>query len=63
MGSSLLPLMTLLTPAPFPVVRALRAGRGACCQLVVVQPPAAKGPDARQGVPPRWELSHSCSVL
>lgn len=63
MGSLLLPLVTLLTPALFPVVRVLRAKRGACCQLVVVQPPAARGPGARQAVPPRWELSHSLCVL
>lgn len=57
MESLLLPRMTLLTPAPFPGVRELRAARGARCQLVVVQPPAAKGPDARRALPPRWELS------
>lgn len=61
-GSFLFPVMTLLTLAPFPVVRALRAGRGAHCQLVVGQPPAAKEPDARQAVPPRWERSHSRSL-
>lgn len=55
-GSLRPPLMTLLTLALFPVVRELRAMRGACCQLVLVQPPAAKGPDARRALPPRWEL-------
>lgn len=54
-GSFRLPLMTLLTLALFPVVRELGATRGACCQLVLVQPPAAKGPDARRALPPRWE--------
>lgn len=54
-GSFRLPLMTLLTLALFPGVRELRAARGACCQLVPVQPPAAKGPDARRALPPRWE--------
>lgn len=57
MGSLPLPLMSLLIPALFPVVRKLRARRRACCQLVLVQPPAAKGPDARRALPPRWELS------
>lgn len=56
MGSALLPLMTPLTRAPFPGVRELQAAKGACCQLVGVQPPAAKGPDARRALPPRWEL-------
>lgn len=52
MASLLLPLMTSLTRAPFPRVREVRAARGACCQLVVVQPPAAKGPDAQVGTAP-----------
>ena len=56
-GPLWLPLGTPLTPAPFPVVRELRATRGACRQLVLVQPLAAKGPDARRALPRRWELS------
>ena len=60
-GVLMLPLMTPLTGAPFPGVRGLRVARGACCQLVVVQPPAAKGPDAR-ALPPMWEPS-LCLVL
>ena len=60
-GVLMLPLMTPLTRAPFPGVRELSAVRGAYCQLVVVQPPAAKGPDAR-ALPPRWEPS-LCLVL
>lgn len=51
MGSSLLPLVTPLTLALFLVVREPRAVREASCQLVEVQPPAAKGPDARRALP------------
>jgi hypothetical protein len=43
--------MTPLTLALFPMVRELRAGRGACCQLVEVQPPAAKRLYARRALP------------
>lgn len=62
-GPLLLPLVTPLTLAPFPVLRELRAGRDAYCQLVVVQPPEAKGRDARWTLPPRWEHSRSCLLF
>lgn len=56
MGSLLLPLMSP-HPSSIPSGQELRAARGAYGQLVLVQPPAAKGPDARRALPPRWELS------
>lgn len=43
--------MTSVTLALFPVVRELSVVRRACRQLVEVQLPAAKGPDARRAVP------------
>lgn len=44
-------------PSSIPSGQELRAARGACGQLVLVQLPAAKEPDARRALPPRWELS------
>lgn len=46
-------------PSSLPSGQGTQGGslRGACCQLVLGQPPAAKGPDARWALPSRWEPS------
>lgn len=50
-------LYRVLTAPSHDPPRGAQGSRGACCQLVLVQPSAAKGPDARRALPPRWEPS------